>query len=481
MRLIRLLVALSILLTTLALRAEPSPPAEAQHWKGVIELPTGMKLDFTVALGPEGGTVSIPLQGAKDLPLKESTTEGASLRFTLAPPGAPEAAWAKFDLTIADDGNTASGQLHQVGQQFPVSMTRITAEDVASAGPKRPQTPKPPFPYEERDARFATADGTITIAGTLTVPNGAGPHPALILLTGSGPQDRNESLLGHQPFLVLADHLSRHGFAVLRCDDRGVGGSTGSVALATSDDFASDTLAAIDFLKAQPGIDPARLGLIGHSEGGIVAPIVASRSRDVRFIVLLAGTGLPGKDILRLQSDALLRAAGAKDEEALAAADSAHAAAMNAVLNSAPREEVKAKIAELAALQSKAAGNPVPDDATMAQLIEQQYAWLTSPWMLSFLALDPREALRKVSVPVLAIIGERDLQVPAKDNLPEIEAALKAAGNADATVRMLPGLNHLFQAAQTGAIDEYAQIEETINPAALDLVTAWLRERAGLQ
>lgn len=476
---------LGVLVLVAPLRAqESSPPAEPRHWKGAIELPGGMSLDFTIVLPAEGsGTISIPMQGAKDVPLSSTSVEGKSLRFVLAPPGAPEAAHAKFDLTIAEDGQSATGTLNQMGHSLPVKMERITGAQVADTEPKRPQTPKPPFPYDEREITFVSQSGGVTLAGTLTVPKEPAPpagHPTVILITGSGAQDRNESLLGHQPFFVLADHLSRHGIAVLRCDDRGVGGSTGNVMLSTSADFAEDVLSAIEEVKNQPGIDPGRIGLLGHSEGGIIAPMVAAQSPDVKFVVMLAGTGLPGKDILRLQSEALLRSEGKVDEEALAAASKAHTETMDMVLREAPPEEVKPKIAELAALQIKAAGAPAIDDDAMNQVVEQQYASITSPWMRSFLALDPRDSLRKVRAPVLALIGERDVQVPARANLPEIEAALKEAGNPDATVAELPGLNHLFQTCTTGAFSEYAEIEETISPAALDTITLWIRERTGL-
>lgn len=475
-----LICALALLapVRTLAAREEAAAPPSSQRWKGAIELP-GVVLDFSIHLSEKGGTISIPLQGVKDHPLDDAAVDGRTLKFLLIPPGVPEEAWARFEATIDDDGRAAQGTLRQAGHSFPLRMTRL-ADDEADPGLNRPQHPRPPFPYGEREVVFTNkADGTV-IAGTLTIPTGEGPHPAVILITGSGAQDRDETIFGHKPFLVIADHLTRRGVAVLRNDDRGVGGTGGDIIAATADVLVSDVLASIDFLKSQPEIDPGRIGLIGHSEGGILAPIVASRSGDVRFIVLLAGTGLPGKDLLRFQSEAIVRIAGVADEEALEASLVRHTETMDLVLRGAPEQEIKAAIADLARLQARAAGQPQIDDASMQMLVDQQYVSITSPWFRSFIALDPREALRKVTVPVLALNGERDLQVPPRLNLPHIEAALKEAGNADVTVMELPGLNHLFQQAPTGAISEYASIEQTISPEVLELIADWVRARAAL-
>ena len=283
---------------------------EPQRWKGEIELP-GVKLEFVALLtpaqgdAPAAGTLDIPMQGLKDGPLSEVVVSHERIAFVLALPQMPPQAHARFSAALAPDGQSAKGELRQSGGVFPVSMTRIAPD--AAVGPSRPQEPKPPFPYTQRDVTYVNAQDGTTLAGTLTIPPGDGPHPVAVLITGSGPQDRDETILGHKPFWVLADHLSRRGIAVLRSDDRGVGGRA-AAPQSTAHDFAADVLAAVAFLHTQPEIDARNIGVIGHSEGGIVGPIAASRSADIAFVVILAGTGINGRDILTLQSAAIMRA-----------------------------------------------------------------------------------------------------------------------------------------------------------------------------
>jgi pimeloyl-ACP methyl ester carboxylesterase len=347
---------------------------------------------------------------------------------------------------------------------------------------RRPQTPKAPFPYKVVDVSYPNKPGGVTLAGTLTEPEGAGRFPALVLISGSGAQDRDETIFEHKPFLVLADTLTRRGMAVLRVDDRGVGGSTGSTSASTSDDFADDVLAGIAFLKTRKEIDPGRIGLIGHSEGGIIAPMVAARSPHVAFIVLMAGTGLPGEEILYLQGQAMMKAMGA-EEKALK-----NQLAIQKRLFEIVKAEKDEKAAETKMRESvKNWANTLSEDDRKAlgnvegleALISSQLKMASSPWFRYFLTYDPRPALAKVRCPVLALVGEKDRQVPAKENLSQIELTLKAAGNTRVTVKELPGLNHLFQKCQTGAISEYAELEQTIDPSALTVIADWITEHAG--
>ncbi len=330
---------------------------------------------------------------------------------------------------------------------------------------RRPQTPKPPFPYKIENLTYQNETAKIKLAGTLTLPQGKGPFPAVILISGSGAQDRDETIFEHRPFHVLADALTRRGIAVLRVDDRGVGGSTGSVATSTSDEFAGDVMAGIAVLKLRPEIDAKKIGLIGHSEGGIIAPIVAARSNDVAFIVLLAGTGLPGDEILFMQGRLISKVMGASEKDLdrqkelqKRLFDIVKTERDTSKSGPAIRQAVKKLLSELTPEERKEAGD-------LEATTETQIKQLDTPWFRFFLAFDPRPTLEKVRCPVLALNGEKDLQVPPKEDLAEIAKALKKGGNTRVTTMELPGLNHLFQTCKTGAVSEYSEIEETIAPA----------------
>lgn len=434
------------------------------------------------------GTMDIPVQGLAGGQLDDLVVSGTELSFTLKPPGAPEQAWAKFAFKVSEDGQTAEGELTQSGQRLPVSMTLLRAGEEAEVGPNRPQTPKPPFPYEAREVTYRNEGAGVTLAGTLTLPAGPGPHPAVILITGSGQQDRDETLFAHKPFLVIADHLTRAGIAVLRVDDRGIGGSSGPVESATSDDFAGDVLSGVAFLESVPEVDRGRIGLIGHSEGGLIAPLAAVSAGDrVDFIVLLAGPGLPGREILLAQSTLIMRDAGV--DEATIQKQTGQAAGIYTLLErGASDEEVKEEVRrivvdQIADAMARGGQDAVQAEAVNAQLdtvINQQAAQLSSPWFRRFVVYDPRPTLEKVRCPVLALNGEFDRQVPPEENLAAIRKALEAGGNHGGTEVMLPGLNHLFQNCDASNAMAYESIEETMSPAALDAMTSWIRRQTGL-
>ena len=362
---------------------------------------------------------------------------------------------------------------------------------------QRPQDPQRPYPYAEEVLFFDNprAPG-VRLAATLTMPRGEGPFAAAVLVSGSGQQDRNEALEGHRPFLVLADYLTRRGLAVLRYDDRGSFQSTGDFINATTEDLATDALAAVEYLAARPEIDPGRVGVIGHSEGGLVAPMVAVQSEAVAFIVLLAGPGMVGEELMYLQQSLLLASLGA--DEASVAFVQARTERFYAVLKT-ENDRGLAEAAIRRIWDEYLDGEIVPeniDDADKARVLAELAALsdadkaqitranlppllreLNRPWWPFFLAYDPRPTLSRVRVPVLAINGDKDLQVPAAPNLEGIAAALEEGGNPDFQTVSLPGLNHLFQTAETGAIEEYAQIEETFAPEALELVGDWVAAR----
>jgi len=442
-------------------------PEGSEVWDGEVAIP-GAALRFTATLtpGPDGwtGTIDIPMQGAKGLALQDITVDEGAVAFTLQPPGAPKFARAVFSGVRAAVGGAegAEGTLKQAGQEFPLSMTRL-AEGEEPVGAARPQTPAPPFDYDVEEVSYASGD--ITVAGTLTTPSGDGPFPAALLITGSGPQDRDETIFEHRPFAVIADRLTRDGVAVLRVDDRGVGGTGGSTAEATAEVMVGDVNAGVAWLRAREDIDGARVGLIGHSEGGMTGPMVAADDPEIAFVVMLAGTGVSSKDILISQGRTGYEAAGASGET-LDELLRLHAAALEA-------EGESLEPAVRALMEAQLALQEQPLNEEMLTMAMQQFE---SPWFQSFVQLEPSDWLTRVQCPTLALIGSLDFQVPPDANLPAIREAL--AHNPDATVEELPGLNHLFQTAETGMLDEYAVIEETFAPAALDKVAAWVVEKA---
>jgi pimeloyl-ACP methyl ester carboxylesterase len=452
------------------LRAAETPPL-AGHWEGELELPGGagkmaIKVDLKPGEAPLGwsGTIDIPAQGAKGVPLTDLRIEGSKARFTIVgAPGNPT-----FDGTFAEGKITGSFSQGQVNVPFWLGRERL-------AEPGKAQDPKPPFPYKVEEVTYQ--NGEVKLAGTLTTPEGAGPFPAALLITGSGAQDRDEAIFGHRPFWVLADHLSRRGIAVLRVDDRGIGGSTGDGQTATSADFAQDVLAGIRFLKSRPAIDSKRIGLIGHSEGGLIAPLAASQAPEVAFLVLLAGTGVSGSEIILSQLELIARAEGA-GEETIRQQVSRQKRVFEA-LRTMKKEEAEAEIRKIITLRlEELSPEDIRSMGGATVLTERQMQEVQSPWFRFFATFDPRTALRQIKrPPVLVLNGEKDLQVPPDQSLPEIEKALREAGNKDVTIKKLPGLNHLFQPARTGSPAEYAASEVTIDPQVLDLIATWIRDR----
>jgi uncharacterized protein len=369
---------------------------------------------------------------------------------------------AKLSYTgnLQDDGNNIKGALLQGDLKLKLDLSR-TEKELTN---HRPQLPKKPYPYESEEVTFDSKAKDVKLSGTLTKPTGN---------SGSGPQDRDETLLGHKPFLVLADHLTRKGIAVLRYDDRGVAKSTGKFEMATSKDFAEDTAGAVAFLKGRK--DVGVIGLIGHSEGGLIAPMVAADSQDVGFIVLLAGPGLPGDEVLLAQSELLALAMGEKKEmvaKLMAMSKKLCAAAKAGKPVKELEEMVHAGIKDMTDDEKK-------EFDEKKDLVLESMKDFAGPWMQFFLAHDPRPVLGKVKCPILAINGSLDLQVPSKANLEAVEKAAKAGGNLDVTTVELKGLNHLFQTTKTGLPSEYGVIEETFAPAALDAISVWVMKRFG--
>lgn len=450
---------------------EPPPDGETisrrgpdlVHIGGTIDVGT-MTLEYYAVLsrgddGEYSGTLDIPVQNTRGVALAGVEVDEDRVAFSLPAVG------ANWSGTIIG-GERMACSFEQGGASLPCTMQRITAEQLAAATapPKRPQHPQPPFPYDSEEVSYENAAAGVKLAGTLTLPRADGPFAVALLITGSGQQDRDETIMGHKPFLVMADHMTRRGIAVLRVDDRGVGGSTGTIEEATTEDFAGDVLAGVEFLSTHPRIDPRRIGLIGHSEGGLIAPMVATSSNRVAFVVMLAGPGVPGAELLVEQVGAVAQATGA-DATKVAEAKAKQREIIDVIIEVEDRKEAEARLQVLLRKDDPSGGTPGPQVGLQV---------LLSPWFRWFMKHDPRPVLRKVKCPVLVLNGELDTQVLAQQNVPEIEKALKAAGNRRVSVHRLPGLNHLFQTATTGGVDEYERIEETFSPAALDLIASWI-------
>lgn len=440
-------------------------------WMGNLTVPGGLELRivFNISINPDGSinaSMDSPDQGVSGIPVESVSYKNGNLNLGVKSiPGS-------FEGIYQENNKTIEGEWKQAGSVFPLVLNRIEKAPETH----REQDPIKPYPYTEEEVVYENKEAGVKLAGTLTLPQSEGPFPAVILITGSGQQNRNEEIAGHRPFLVLSDYLTRKGIAVLRVDDRGIGGSTGNVSQDTTVDFAGDVLTGVEYLKSRKEIDPSQIGLIGHSEGGLIAPMVAIKSPDIAFIVLMAAPGVTGEEILYMQSDRITRAEGASNETIVqneALMRRIYSVVKEEKNNIAAEEELReilrTEIANTSEQKTESSGHS-------EAVIDAQVTALTSPWMRFFLTYDPRPTLMKVKCPVLAITGEKDLQVPPEENLRAIDDALKAGGNKDYVVKELPGLNHLFQTAKTGSPSEYAKIEETISPDALEIIGNWILE-----
>lgn len=450
-------------------QARPQENGLAGIWQGVLQLPGAeLRIVFRINQNPDGtwqALLDSPDQGAKDIPTSKVVVENEHLLIEV------QVVAGAFTGKSNANFSEIAGQWKQAGLEIPLLLKKT--DRVQS--PNRPQEPKKPYAYLEEEVSYENPAAAIKLAGTLTLPPLKGPFPAVLLITGSGQQDRDETVMGHKPFWVLADYLTSRGIAVLRVDDRGVGGSGGDPALATSLDFSSDVLAGIAYLKSRREIDPGRIGLIGHSEGGLIAPLAAVKNaKDVAFIVLMAGPGIVGEDILLLQGKLINKANGASASDI--ARDNAQQKTMFRILKEEKDEAaIEARLRQ--AMKDAMAQIPAAEQKKLPPALQEaSLKMIMSPWFRFFLTYDPRPTLGKVTCPLLAINGEKDLQVPAAENLKAIAEALQAGGNEKFMVKKLPGLNHLFQTAQSGSPSEYAGIEETIAPAALQLIGDWILE-----
>ena len=453
-------LALNFKRGTFAAKPAPKPAAPSDidgTWLGTLDAGAiKLRILFKIVNTADGLTAQMqsPDQSPTWIPVTSVKRNGSALIIDIKTIG------GVYEGKIAADLGSMDGTFTQLGNPLPLALKKI--KDQSELERPRPQNPVKPYPYRAEDVTYSNKAAGNTLAATITIPTGKGPFPAVLLIAGSGPHDRDESLMGHKPFLVLSDYLTRKDIVVLRADKRGIGKSTGTYDTATTADFATDAEAGIAYLRTRSEVDPHKIGLIGHSEGGSIAPMVAASDPGVTFIVLMAGTGVPGDQIIVEQGKLIAEAGGESREKAEQDAEKERETLMLVETEKDP-----ANLETL--LGVKLAAEGVPD----VQIAAQTKA-LTTPWVRFFLTYDPATALRKVKCPVLALNGSLDLQVPPAQNLPAIRKALEEGGNTHFEVDEMPGLNHLFQTAKTGSPAEYADIEETMSPVAMDKIARWI-------
>jgi pimeloyl-ACP methyl ester carboxylesterase len=451
-----LMLALLFIGNPTALAQSSTATLAAGTWQGKLQI-GGTELPIVFHLqapanGSQAGTMDSPAQNAYGLPLASVTLKADSVILQLRQPA------ARFAGRLAAGGKQLTGAWQQAGRAVPLTLIYAGSSPAVS----RPQEPKPPFPYRSQEVGFSNAGAKIQLAGTITIPPGKGPFPAVVLVTGSGAQDRDESLFGHRPFLVLADYLTRRGYVVLRYDDRGVGKSGGSAATYTITDGVTDAQAALNYLRSRPEVQPKRVGLLGHSEGAMIGLTLASQPTSPDFLISLAGPAVRGLEFMLRQAEDLSRAAGMGPDQITS--------------NKALNQQVYMTVLQTpdnAAAQAHVVGLMRQAGLTAAQA-QAQANVLTSGWYRQLLAFDPQPLLPQVKCPVLALNGSKDLQVSAAVNLPAWDKGVRAGGNQNVTTQELVGLNHLFQTASTGLSQEYGQIEETFSPKALQAIGDWL-------
>jgi len=437
-------------------------------WSGKLKTPSveiELVFRFTITEADSiKATLDSPDQGAFDIPCGEVTLQADTVFVDIPVVQGSYRGGFSSDSLI-------SGTFTQMGHKNALSVKKGAKPVVHN----RPQEPMPPYPYREEEVMFMNTVENFSLAGTLTLPQGDGPFPAVVLISGSGQQDRDESIYMHKPFKVLADHLTRNGIAVLRYDDRGMGKSKGSIIKATSMSFADDAEAAVTYLIERPEINSRKIGLAGHSEGGLIAPIVASRNRNIAFIVSLAGPGVKGYDIILRQSEDIMRASGvaqAEIDETLAA----NSRLFSMLINEPDQRKFSKDAMEWYGRELDNKG--LTQDERKQKMAEFTRGLISAnnPWMRYFIATDPAPFWSQVKCPVLALNGGKDLQVSQEINLPAIKTALQNGGNRKVKTVMLPDLNHLFQHSETGSPDEYIRIEETFSPEVMELMTAWIKK-----
>ncbi|MFV0390624.1 MAG: alpha/beta hydrolase family protein [Paludibacteraceae bacterium] len=438
-------------------------------WNGTIKV-SNTELLLVLHVKESGDSLTAvmdsPDQRAYGIPVSSISFYKTDLIFSIASLGASY--HGKFD-----DTGIIRGEFSQMGVSVPLNLSR---SEIEKNVPNRPQEPKPPFPYLTEEVTFTNSKDHVTLAGTLTKPNQKGKFPVVVLISGSGPQNRDEELMGHKPFLVIADYLTRNGIGVLRYDDRGTAESTGDFSTATTFDFANDAEASVQYLLTRKDVNTEKIGLIGHSEGGIIAPIVASRNKKVAYVVLLAGTGVRGDELLLMQQKAMAKVSGIP-ESAIIENEKLNRPLFREIIESPDTVELRSRLHRIMerSLNENLLLKQQLSVEQLNDMVSVTVDRLLSPWMYHFIKYDPYPNLKKVKCPILALNGSNDLQVPAKVNLSAIQKAFHESGNTNVTIVEISGLNHLFQESKTGSPDEYAKIEQTFSPKALEEILNWIK------
>ena len=434
-------------------------------WHGKLSLPTGsLTIVFHISQTEQGTyvtTLDSPDQGANGIKTQTTSFNDSTLIIQIP------VIHASYKGKLNSD-NTINGTFTQ-GMPLPLNLKKGEA-----SRPKRPQEPQPPFPYRSEEVTVKNERDGINLAGTLTLPEKGTKFPAVVMVTGSGAQNRDEEIMGHKPFFVIADYLTRNGIAVLRCDDRGTAASQGTHATATNEDFATDTEAMVNYLRSRKEINAKKIGIIGHSAGGIIAFIVAKKDLSIAFVVSLAGAGVRGDSLMLKQVELISKSQGMPDAVWQGMKPSIrNRYAILQQTDKTPEELQK----ELYADVTKTMSPEQLKDLNTIQQLSAQISSMTSPWYLHFMRYDPAQDLKKLKCPVLALNGEKDIQVDAAMNLAAIQERITGNGNKNVTVKAYPNLNHLFQTCEKGTLAEYGQLEETINPEVLKDIIEWIRKQ----
>jgi uncharacterized protein len=449
-------------------------PLFVGNWLGKLNVGPGIRIVFHITQNGDKiftATMDSPDQGVTGMQVNSTTIKGDSIFMDMA------TIKGKYTGKLTN-AETISGVLQQGPASIPLDMKKT--DNISTLN--RPQTPKPPFNYKTEDITYTNADKSITYGATITIPNGNGPFPAVLLITGSGPQNRDEEIFEHKPFAVIADELTNDGYVVLRVDDRGVGKTTGDASNATTDDFVQDALVSFNYLLHRAEVNPKKAGVLGHSEGGLIAEIMAGTRKDVAFAILVAAPGAPIIDLMAEQNEQVLLQSG-MSKEMVDKYLVLYKSICGATSIPGDKDEAKKRIA--AAVKNwrantdaatVAATTGITNDETEQKAINASETEFTRPWIRKFLSYNPESYIRNISCKVLAINGSRDIQVVATTNLNGIRAALKKSKSKSYEVKELQGLNHLLQTCHNCTVQEYKELEETIAPLALQTIKDWLNK-----